>query len=611
MNKAVPRHARSRPLWLITAVLLLLAAPVIRTGVAASPAGPQVVTVAGIHAGPQAGGRPTALGVWHAGNQFIIADSAYGTLMIADGVTHAVTITIPASRNVYHGALVVNETYGRAYAASRDGDQGNGPGSGAIYVVDLATRALLTTIPPRVALGNSFALGHDETRDRVYVADYERVSWIDVATNAITQVPLPAGVASYLFRPEEMAVNPATNEVFMVQRGAYDLRRLWILDADDWTWTWIDFAAFGPAAPRHIAVSTAYNKVIVTMDGVPGQAQPGIMTLNRADGSRTFVGAQDYGGLALNPASGRLYTGAGAALRVGVLEMATGELNHIAPPGFNGGATVVGVRHATDRAFIADEEQILIIDGASRTFLQLPTHYQGSGGPLFQDVAVNQDTGWVYIIPDDNFGEVLAIQDQPAGPFPPPQATPTATSTVPPGSTATPTVTRTQAPHLKYLPLLLSWGAQPDRTPTPTATRTPTRTPSVTPTRTPPTGRAGHWSGLTSRGHPVEFTVSPDGTLWSAFSVYADWSTTSCGSLASGFVKATSPGPGLITGDEFAGVGTSFSFTGRFTGDSVAAGSYTITNLTITIGLPDPPYVCYYTFSQAGGWSAQPDGAAQ
>jgi hypothetical protein len=62
---------------------------------------------------------------------------------------------------------------------------------------------------------------------------------------------------------------------------------------------------------------------------------------------------------------------------------------------------------------------IAIIDGASRTKAILPVPYEDMGGILVQDLAVNQNTGWVYAIPDARQPYVTAILDPPAGPFGP------------------------------------------------------------------------------------------------------------------------------------------------------------------------------------------------
>ncbi|UCC61444.1 MAG: hypothetical protein JSV36_11560, partial [Anaerolineae bacterium] len=312
--------------------------------------------------------------------------------------------------------LVVNETYGRVYAGSRIWEGSEfGTGSGLIYVVNAATDTVLTTIDPVPPLETTlYVTAHDETRDRVYVGGYG-LFYIDVATNSVHNIALPSGTdPPDLFMANEMVRNETTNELYIVQAGYYEHHRLWILDADTWTWSSVNFPSLGAYYPQHVAVSEAHNKVFVKLIGVPGQAEPGLFALDRDDGSYVFIGNEDYGRMVVNETSGRLFTGVEVGQAMAIVDVATNALAHltISP---DGATVAVGVRQGTDHAFLADQKFVALVDGASRTSLKIPVTNNPMGGILVQDVAVNQDSGWVYVIPDDDLPLVVAVQDPPAG----------------------------------------------------------------------------------------------------------------------------------------------------------------------------------------------------
>ncbi len=364
------------------------------------------------------GGKPTAVEVYHTGNKFYVAETLGGNLLAFDGTTHQIEATIPISGIVLGENLVVNETYGRAYAASRVWDGSEfGTGSGLIYVVSTVTDTLLTTIDPQPLLLTSlYTLAHDETRDRVYVGGYG-LAYIDVGTDAIYTVTLPPGTEPpSLFMANEMAINETTNTVYIVQAGYYGHHRLWILDANTWIWSWVDFSTLGAYYPQHVEVSETENKVIVKVIGIPGQAEPGLYIQDRDNGSYVFVGNEDYGEMDVNETTDRLFTGVEVGQAMAIVELGTNGLTNM-PIAPTGSATAIGVRDSTDHAFLAGIEFIGIVDGDSRTTLKIPVPYALAGGILVQDVAVNQNTGWVYVIPDDDQPFVVAVQDPPAGPL--------------------------------------------------------------------------------------------------------------------------------------------------------------------------------------------------
>jgi len=579
-------------------------------------------------------GKPTAVEVYHAENKLYVAETLGGRLLVYDGSTHQLLKTVTISGIVLEDNLVVNETYGRVYAGSREWEGSEfGTGDGLVYVIDAATDTVVKTLNPVPPLWTSrYVTAHDETRDRVYIGGYGLL-YIDAHTDTLITLPSPVGeMDPGFFEADEMAIDESRNLLYVVQTGIADYHTLWILNLNMMNWTSIDFESLGALYPQHVAVSQAENKVFVKTVGVPGQAEPGLCVLDRGVGTHTFIGNDDYGRMIVNESSGRLYTGVEVGQHMAVVDVSTHALAHIP---LAGGSTAVGVRYATDHAFVTGPRGLTIVDGASRTHRTVGYPHNPQPGILVQDVAVNQQTGWVFAIPDDDLPVVLAVQDPPAGPLIEPTATPTVTRTgtasptptpsptatvartATPTSTsspwATPTPTRTSTAtitHYLYLPLLLRTHAAV----TPTATR-PTATPTITTTAATPTPTAtrgpgatpldGHWTGTTNRGHPVSFDVSNSGQQWGSLSLTTDYSVSAppCGS-ASGTVRSTAPGPGAITGGHMSDSGGGFSMSGDFSSPSAASGSYHYINYPVVLRVPWPPYVCTGYFTQLGTWSA-------
>jgi hypothetical protein len=140
------------------------------------------------------------------------------------------------------------------------------------------------------------------------------------------------------------------------------------------------------------------------------------------------------------------------------------------------------------------------------------------------------------------------------------------------------------------------WTANRQSTPVPTPTATPTTPPPLTPV-------PGHWTGTTSRGRSMAYDVSLDSTQWMSFTLSTDFSAPSCG-VGSSNLTVTRPGPGSITNNQFSSSGGGFSFTGQFNSATAASGTYAFDNFQIVIGLPYPPYVCFYYLTQSGTWTA-------
>jgi len=106
-----------------------------------------------------------------------------------------------------------------------------------------------------------------------------------------------------------------------------------------------------------------------------------------------------------------------------------------------------------------------------------------------------------------------------------------------------------------------------------------------------PPAPEGHWTGTTSRGHPMSFDVSSGGATWSNFKLKTNFVIGGC----SGTTETTFSGPGPITNNQFSGGSSTLSFSGQLTSLTAASGTYNYVNQFI-------PNCGYLT--QSGTWTA-------
>lgn len=161
--------------------------------------------------------------------------------------------------------------------------------------------------------------------------------------------------------------------------------------------------------------------------------------------------------------------------------------------------------------------------------------------------------------------------------------------------------------RIVFLPAVMrayQGGAWPTATATATVTATAPATATPMPTATPSEvlPAPGHWEGTTNLGKPMGFEVSLDSSQWYSFTLTTTFSAPSCG-VSSGTTTITVSGPGAIAHGQFSREG-SFAFAGQFHSATTAAGTYDFINHRLAIGLPYPPWICWYTFNQSGTWTA-------
>jgi hypothetical protein len=346
------------------------------------------------------GTKITAMQVYETGNEILLADEISQSILVFDGTDNALIATIP-SVGAGVDEMVINETHGRLYAAS---DIGQG-GTGLVSVIDLSTHQVITQLDPDATGSYSyFIMANDEVHDKVYLAHYSGVSVIDVATNVLTGIPGADYPYPYL---KKIDINTITNEIFL----AHSLNGLNIINGSTLNVQKIPYPE-GTGTGLDIAANEIENKVYVTVLAVPGQTEMGIYILDRDTGLHGFVGAHDLEPLAFNNLSNQLFTGVQVGSHASIVDGATDELTDL--DFGDGGVGDIAIRHSTNHAYLASMGYTYLVDGTSRTTYQkIPSGVPVVGGLNIPQVAINQDTGLVYVINDFDYGILTIFQDVP------------------------------------------------------------------------------------------------------------------------------------------------------------------------------------------------------
>ena len=352
------------------------------------------------------GAQITALAVYKTGNKIFAADDNSQSIKVIAGANNQIVATIP---NVGGGVfdMAVNEQYGKIYAASDKAccTTGITPGNGLISVINASTNQIITQINPGTQGNVSyFLLGSDQVHNKIYVSYFSGVGVIDAATNAYTPVPGLSAPYPYLTK---MGINTVTNEIFLANLNS----GLTVINGNNLSVQTLAYPT-GARQALDVAVNEVENRVYVTMITIPGQSQMGIYILDRDTGSQWFVGADDLEPLAFNNVTNQLFTGVQVGSQASVVDGATNQLTYV-----NLGTSGIGdvaVREATNRAYMANIQYTVIVSGASKgVYDTVATNLPPRGGLVLNSVQVNQTTGKVYVVNDDQAGIITVLQDPP------------------------------------------------------------------------------------------------------------------------------------------------------------------------------------------------------
>ncbi len=352
------------------------------------------------------GTQLTALAAYETGNKLFAADDNSESVLVLEGTTYQKLATIPNVGGAVF-AMVINETYGKVYAASDLAccTSGITPGTGKVAVIDASTNQLIKEIDPGEHYSFSFfLLGHDEVHDKVYVTWQGGVGVIDVATDQF--IPIVGADYPYPYL-DKMAINTVTNQIFLPHFGT---DRLYIIDGGTLAVSFFDLATTRGYEPLDIVANEKENKVYLTMVDVPGQGEMGILALDMDTRKYRFVGKEDLEPLVFNQKSNQLFAGVQVGSRGAIVDGENNALTYV--PMGNGGVGAGNLRTATNHAYFATTDETYIVDGALKKVVKkIPSGFNSGGGIFVWSVAINQKTGKVYVVNNDHKGVIQVIQD--------------------------------------------------------------------------------------------------------------------------------------------------------------------------------------------------------
>ena len=328
--------------------------------------------------------KPRAVAVYEAGNKVFVADDSTGNVYTYDGTS--LTLLNTAYVGTMVSRMVVHEGSGKLFVLPRS--------PAKVAVLDATNGSFIKYLT--LAYTTGYGMAVDESLGKVYaITGMEGLRQIDVWTLAETTVSGAGG--------GWIALNPVTHQVFTLSGVDLD-----IVDGITLAKTTItSIKGYG------VAVNWTNNKVYAgygCATDASGYPQPCIYDLNT--GTKTILDTprgQDATALFYNPVGNRVYTGAEVDAISTVIEGATDDHHDIPLRGATDG---FGVRTGTNHVYLASTNFVAVVDDATQMVEKISVPSPGGGGFVYQDVAINQSTGRVFVINDgDNYGHLVVIQD--------------------------------------------------------------------------------------------------------------------------------------------------------------------------------------------------------
>ena len=325
---------------------------------------------------------PTSIAVYEPGNKLCVADSANDRIVIFDGTTLAELASIPISLFSSVTDLVVNETYGKLYAASF-----SIYGYVGVAVVDLNSMTFLRRILLPSGIRTLRQLDQDEALDKVYVLYVGGLGQIDVATDTLTVVPNFGGGGL----GSDLAVNPVTHEVFVCM---YAWDQLEVFNGITLARTTITDDIGSVAG---LAVNYIENTVVLAYNG---------SILDRDTNTQTsFSMWNDAMYYTFDPVTNRMFS---SSELQGISTIIDGGSNTSYIPMTNAGPP--GVRFSTGHVYYPGGSDIVALDEETHilSYIRVPCLAPPSGFSS-NEVVINQGTGRVFAIAGDR---VTVLQDE-------------------------------------------------------------------------------------------------------------------------------------------------------------------------------------------------------
>lgn len=334
-----------------------------------------------------------SVAVYEVGNKVFVGDAANNAVIVLDGTTNQVITTIAGVPGGGGGGMIVDETYGKVYFYTNTNTG----------VLSATTYQVLSTSLPKGFLV------HDEINDKLYIvngnASNYTVTRLNIADDSSALIYSGSGNFS------GAKINTATNELAVL---IYYPARIDFINVNTLAVGSFDIAATEGNHALDFEMNIIENKYYASLITIPGQGQMGIFIFDRDTNAYSFVGQDDLEPLVFNPNSNTLFSGGQVGTSMAVINGATDEFTAIdVNSNSNTGHGAGAVRYATDHAYFTSQDQIALVDKFKTVdFVSLPIAPRG--GAIGNDIDINQSTGKVYIIADNESGKVFVIQDAPS-----------------------------------------------------------------------------------------------------------------------------------------------------------------------------------------------------
>ena len=306
------------------------------------------------------GTTPAAIAVNPITNKIYVANDGSNNVSVIDGATHTSTPVAVGNRPLW---LAVNPETNRVFVGNF--------GDSNVSVINGATQAVIGTLLTG-GVGWTSVLPQ---RDRTYMIRYGAGDEVNVLAG--DGYLLTSATRSY--QPVSLAVNPATNVLYMAH------------------------AATGDVVAIDVSVDTLYPTLFCP-DGAgghkpsPGQHDP--------DPGPCINVSDTPAAVAVNPATNRIYVASSGTTGVISVIRGLGETNPhtftaLSPPGVGGTAKAIALNPVTNKIYAAYSSHIVIVDGATNamTVIAAPEGPVAVGIDILTNkVYVPTTSGALYVI---------------------------------------------------------------------------------------------------------------------------------------------------------------------------------------------------------------------
>ena len=282
-------------------------------------------------------------------NKVYLANEAAGTVTVLDAAHNTTKTIAVGSRPQF---IVVNPITNRVYV--------NNGGAATLTVIDGGTDTNLTPTP--LALGTQGPMAINTETNIVY-----EVRMSSVATDEVTYFDATAGtwytIATESFQPTALAINPATNTLYVAHYGTGDVRVISGAFNNNAHPTTLSISAW--SHPFAIAANAMTNKVYVITEDSRGPIGVIDGATNTATWPAPLTGhAVGPKALAVDPVNNKAY-----ALFSGevVVINADNSFTYI-PVNTGAGVASLGINYYSNKIYVAnDSGSMTVIDGDTNT----------------------------------------------------------------------------------------------------------------------------------------------------------------------------------------------------------------------------------------------------